>query len=158
MKFGRVMLFPKFVRQSSEIWMMIFGLMVALVITNCSTESSSTTYLPSDLEKFVRQDAVKFFATTGMESLRLETVTQLTINDIRNPTSEPNAALGLAGKEMWCLTTVAQGTQEGVSHEVSMQWFGFKQEGKDWSLIPRHIVAYPAFWDDACDQAKRLDS
>ena len=134
------------------------GFIVVFVITSCSSsEQSSISYLPAELEDIVQQEAVQFFTTTGFEPLRLDTVTELTINDIRHPTSEPNIHSSLVGKELWCLTTVARGTVAGTPHEVSHLWFGLKEEDSR-VVIPRHIVAYSAFWDDACDQAERLDS
>ena len=148
--------FPKIAHRKSEIRMMIVSLIITFIISTCSTTTSSTAYLPSELEKAVRQDATEFFTSTSTDKLYLDTITKLTIIDVRHTSSTPDVPLD--DKDMWCLTTVAQGIREGVSHEVSQKWFGIKQEGKEWLLIPRHIVAYSAYWDYACDQAKRLDS
>ncbi len=152
LKFGLSSLSPQFARNKSEVLTILIGLIVGLAITSCSSSKTpSAAYLPPELEKVARREAMEYPTTSGLEDVRLDTVTELIISDIRHP------ALGSVDKEMWCLTTVVRGTLEGASHEVSMQWFGIKREGEDWMLIPRHIVAYPAFWDDACDEAERLD-
>ena len=70
----------------------LIGFVAFFVFTSCSlSETSSASYLPPELEKAVQRDAAQFFTTTGLESLRLDTVTELSIHDIRHPTSEPNA-------------------------------------------------------------------
>lgn len=148
----------KFIRHRFVILTILIGLLVGSVITSCSfSEKSLASYLPAELEKAVRQDAVQFFTTTGFESLRLDKVTELTISDIRHPAIESTSPSGLVVKELWCLTTIARGTVNGAFHEVTHPWFGLKEEDS-WVVIPRHVVAYPAVWDDACDQAERLDS
>jgi hypothetical protein len=131
---------------------------MVLEITGCSSPETSSTYvLPPGLEKAARQEALQFFTATGLDGLRLDTVTELTITDIRHPLASPAAPSARGYSEMWCFTTVARGTVANAPDEVSLQWFGFKQQGEDWEIIPRHIVAYLSLWDDLCDEAQRLD-
>jgi len=148
----------QFIRHESHVLAILTCFVGVSLITSCSSsENSSASYLPAELQKAVQQEAAQFFITTGFEPLHLDTVIELTIHDVRHPTAEPYVHPGLADKELWCFTIVAHGTVKDTPHEVSHPWFGLKEED-GWVVIPRHIVAYMASWDDACDQAERLDA
>ncbi len=133
-------------------------LIVGLVLGGCaSSGDASGAYLPPGLEALVQPKATELLTATGMEDLHLDVVTRLAINDIRHPSLQAKADPARDGSDMWCFTTVAWGTRAGSRSKVTVQWFGMKQAGQDWKLIPRHIVAYPALWDEVCDRAERLD-
>ena len=158
MKTEFFVLSKRFIRDKFVLVTSLIGVLIVFVITSCSfSEKSSASYLPVELEEAVRQDAVQFFTTTGFEPLRLDKVAELTIRDIRHPAMQSTSPSGSVVNEIWCLTTIARGTVNGAFHEVTQQWFGLKEDD-GWVVIPRHVVAYPAFWDDACEEAERLDS
>src|SRR5512138_2643504 len=148
---------PRFARKNFRVLFILLSLAISSLISSCSSrDTSSAVYLPPGLEEFVRQQATEFLITSRLEGFRLDTVTKLTIQDIRHPLWDPHVTPSPSRSDMWCLTTVAQGKLDSTRHKVSMEWFAFREE-ETWQLIPRHIVAYISTWDDMCDEAERLD-
>jgi hypothetical protein len=123
-----------------------------LIFILASASCSATRQLPNQVEKIAQEEAIHLITTPKTWELYLDEVHELAFTEIRSISSNPDKVQLPGIEEMWCFTTHARGKVQSISQEVSVEWFAFKKIGeREWVVIPRYIVSYPAIWDDACD-------
>jgi hypothetical protein len=123
-----------------------------LILIFAFVSCSPTQQLPNEVEKLAQEEAMRLITTPKTWELYLDEVHELAFTEIRSISSNPDKIQLPAIEEMWCFTTHARGKVQSISQEVSVEWFAIKKEGeREWIITPRHIVSYPAIWDDACD-------